>query len=78
MNPEYADKKEVLVKQIEADIKGTFFSADTKAHGLGWMTKEAWGSTTKILLDQDVMKQSIDVSAVFSDKFLEGANALKR
>jgi NitT/TauT family transport system substrate-binding protein len=77
-NPEYGPKKDVLVKQIEADIKGTFFSADTKAHGLGWMTKEAWGSTTKILLDQDVMKQSIDVSAVFSDKFLEGANALKR
>jgi hypothetical protein len=42
------------------------------------MTKEAWGSTTKILLDQDVMKQPVDVSAVFSDKFLEGANALKR
>ena len=77
-NPEYGPKKDVLVKQIEADIKGTFFSADTKAHGLGWMTKEAWSSTTKILLDQDVMKQPIDVSAVFSDKFLEGANALKR
>ena len=42
-NPEYAPKKDVLVKQIEADIKGTFFSADTKAHGLGWMTKDALG-----------------------------------
>jgi len=28
-NPEYASKKDVLVKQIEADIKATFFSADT-------------------------------------------------
>jgi len=77
-NPEYGPKKDVLVKQIEADIRGTFFSADTKAHGLGWMTKEAWGNTTKILLDQGVMKQPVDVSAVFSDKFLESANALKR
>ena len=77
-NPEYAAKKDVLVKQIEADIKSTFFSADTKAHGLGWMTKEAWTSTTKILLSQSVMKQAISVDAVFNDKYLTAANALKR
>ena len=39
-NPEYAAKKDVLVKQIEADIKGTFFSPDTKTNGIGWMTKD--------------------------------------
>jgi NitT/TauT family transport system substrate-binding protein len=78
MNPEYADKKEVLVKQIEADIKGTFFSADTKAHGLGWMTKDAWSKTTQILLSQGAMPKAIDVDAAFNDKFLSGANALKQ
>lgn len=77
-NPEYAAKKDVLVKQIEADIKSTFFSADTKAHGLGWMTKDAWTSTTKILLSQSVMKQAISVDAAFNDKYLTAANALKR
>jgi NitT/TauT family transport system substrate-binding protein len=77
-NPEYAAKKEVLVKQIEADIKGTFFSPDTKAHGLGWMTNEAWANTTKILLSQNVMKQPIKVETAFDDKFLSAANTLKQ
>jgi NitT/TauT family transport system substrate-binding protein len=77
-NPEYAAKKDVLVKQIEADIKATFFSAETKANGLGWMTKDGWSKTTKILLDQGAMKQAINVDATFNDKYLIGANALKR
>src|SRR5215472_725703 len=33
-NPEYAPKRDVLVQQLEADIKSTFFSGETKAHGL--------------------------------------------
>jgi NitT/TauT family transport system substrate-binding protein len=77
-NPEYGPKKDVLVKQIQADIKGTFFSPDTKAHGLGWMTKDYWAKTTKILLSQGAMKQDIKVDAAFTDKFLTKANALKR
>jgi len=78
MNPEYASKKDVLVKQIEADVEHTFFSPDTKANGIGWMTKDAWEKTTKILLDQGAMKQPIKVEAAFDDKYLKGANALKR
>jgi NitT/TauT family transport system substrate-binding protein len=77
-NPEYAARKDVLVKQIEADIKATFFSAETKTNGLGWMTKDGWSKTTKILLDQGAMKQAINVDATFNDKYLIGANALKR
>lgn len=78
MNPEYGPKKDVLIKQIEADIKMTFFSPETKTNGLGWMNKATWESTTKILLDQGTMKQPIDISAAFTDKYLTGANALKR
>ena len=78
MNPEYASKKDVLLGQLEADIKGTFFSADTKTHGLGWMTKDGWSKTTKTLLDQNAMPKAIDVSAAFNDKYLSGANALKQ
>jgi len=77
-NPEYGPKKEVLVQQLEADIKGTFFSADTKANGLGWMTNDYWEKTTKILLDQGAMKQAIKVEAAFTDKYLAVAKPLKR
>jgi NitT/TauT family transport system substrate-binding protein len=77
-NPEYASKKDVLIKQIEADIKGTFFSPETKTHGLGWMTNEAWASTTKVLLDQAVMKEPIKAESTFDNKFLSAANAVKR
>ena len=66
------------MKQIEADIRGTFFSSDTKTHGIGWMTKTGWDNTIKILLDQGSMKQAIPVEAAFSDKYLASANALKR
>jgi NitT/TauT family transport system substrate-binding protein len=77
-NPEYAPKRDVLVQQIEADIKSTFFNNETKAHGLGWMTNDRWQQTVKILVDQGAMKQSIDPAGAFSDKFLSAANALKR
>jgi NitT/TauT family transport system substrate-binding protein len=77
-NPEYAPKRDVLVQQIEADIKSTFFNNETKAHGLGWMTNDRWQQTVKILVDQSAMKQSIDPAGAFSDKFLSTANALKR
>jgi NitT/TauT family transport system substrate-binding protein len=75
-NPEYAAKKDILIKQIEADVKSTFFSADTKAHGIGWMTKEKWASTAKTLLDQGAMTIAIDIDAAFSDKFVAGAKPL--
>ncbi len=77
-NPEYASKKDVLVKQIEADIKATFFSAETKANGIGWMTKAGWTSTDKILVEQGAMKQTINVDAAFTNKYLQAAQALKR
>jgi NitT/TauT family transport system substrate-binding protein len=77
-NPEYAAKKDVLVAQLQADIKSTFFSPDTKANGLGWMTTDYWEKTTKILLDQGAMKQAIKVDAAFTDKFLSGAKPLRR
>jgi NitT/TauT family transport system substrate-binding protein len=77
-NPELAAKKDVLVAQLQADIKSTFFSPDTKANGLGWMTKERWEATIKTLVDQSAMKQSIDAGAAFNDSFLTAAAAPKR
>jgi NitT/TauT family transport system substrate-binding protein len=77
-NPEYAAKKDVLVKQIEADIMSTFFGPDTKVNGIGWMTRANWEETVKILVDQGAMKQSTDPSAAFTVQFLTAAEALKR
>ena len=77
-NPEYAPKKDVLVKQIEADIKYTFFSNETKTHGLGWMNVDTWQKTVKLLVDQGAMKVTIDPAKAFADKYLTKSNPLKR
>ncbi len=77
-NPEYATKKDVLVGQLKADIKGTFFSPDTKTGGIGFMTTDKWAQTIKLLVDQGTMKTSIDPATAFTDKFVTAAQALKR
>lgn len=68
--PGYADKKDVLLAQIKADIASTFTSEDTKEHGLGWMTKTQWEATLKTLTDQGVLKTTPSADDVFTDKFL--------
>jgi NitT/TauT family transport system substrate-binding protein len=77
-NPEYAQKKDVLVGQLQADIKRTFFSADTQANGIGWMTAGTWQKTVNTLVDQGAMKQRIDVAQAFNDKYLTAAKPLKQ
>ena len=68
--PGYAEKKDVLLAQLKADIASTFTSDDTKAHGLGWMTQGQWAETLKTLSDQGVLKSVPAVESVFTDKFL--------
>ncbi len=70
--PGYAEKKEVLLAQLKADIASTFTSQDTKLHGLGWMTKEQWEQTLKTLSDQGELKTVPAVESVFTVKFLGG------
>jgi NitT/TauT family transport system substrate-binding protein len=77
-NPEYAQKKDVLVAQLEADAKHTFFGPDTKTHGIGWMTEDKWQKTVNTLLDQSALKQTIDPAKAFSDKFIGAANPMKQ
>ena len=77
-NPEYADKKDVLVKQIKADVDHTFFSKDTQQNGIGWMNEDTWKQSIKLLVDQGAMKQSIDAAKVFNVKFLAAAKPLKK
>ena len=68
--PGYAEKKDVLLAQINADIASTFTSPETKEHGLGWMTETQWEETLKTLTDQGVLKTALPADSVFTDKFL--------
>jgi NitT/TauT family transport system substrate-binding protein len=77
-NPEYGPKKDVLVKQINADIKYTFFSSETKTNGIGWMDKATWEKTVKILVDHGGMKSTIDAEKAFTAKYLGPAKPLKQ
>ena len=78
MNPEYTGRRDVLVKQIQADIDKTLFSAETKEHGIGAMTSATWASTVKTMVDQGALKQAIDPAAAFTNRFVEGGNPLKK
>jgi NitT/TauT family transport system substrate-binding protein len=70
-NPEYAGKKEeVLLAQLQADIASTFSSDETKAHGLGAMSKEEWIKTLSVLQQQGALKAPVDVGSVYNSSFL--------
>jgi NitT/TauT family transport system substrate-binding protein len=69
--PGYEGKQDVLLAQLKADIAATFTSDDTKAHGLGWMTKERWQQTLQVMTDQGALKSAPPIDGVFTDAFLE-------
>ena len=77
-NPQYAQKRDVLIAQIDADVKHTFFSSDTLAHGIGSMDEDTWQKTVKTLVEQGAMKQTIDASNAFADKYLAAAKPVKQ
>jgi NitT/TauT family transport system substrate-binding protein len=68
--PGYAQKQDVLLRQLQADVRATFTSDDSKAHGLGWMSPEAWVKTVKVLKDQGALKVDIDPQELYTDQFL--------
>jgi NitT/TauT family transport system substrate-binding protein len=69
--PGYEGKEDVLLAQLKADIASTFTSDDTKAHDLGWMTKEQWQQTLQVMTDQGALKSVPSVDGVFTDAFLK-------
>jgi len=69
--PGYADKAPVLLAQIKADIGSTFSTDDTKAHGLGWMTKARWQTTVDTLSSQGALKGELAADTLFTDQFLQ-------
>ncbi len=69
-NPEVAEKKDVMMEQLAADMQFTFFSTDTKAHGLGWQSLPRWKYTIDILRDQGVITAALRPDDVFTNAFL--------
>jgi NitT/TauT family transport system substrate-binding protein len=69
--PEYANKQNVLVEQLEADIASTFSSDETKANGLGTMTEARWQKTLDVLQQQGPLKAKVETKDVFTDAFLK-------
>jgi NitT/TauT family transport system substrate-binding protein len=69
-NPEYAGKEDVLLAQLQADIDSTFSSDETKAHGLGAMSKAEWTKTLAVLQQQGALKKPVEVGSVYDASFL--------
>jgi NitT/TauT family transport system substrate-binding protein len=73
-----APPKDVLVKQLEADLKHTFLSNQTREHGIGWMTGEQWKETARVLAEQGVLNKPIDIDRAYDTSFLENADPPRR
>jgi NitT/TauT family transport system substrate-binding protein len=71
-NPEVAEKRDVMLKQLDADIKYTFTSDDTKANGLGWNPQKKWQATHDTLLRLNVIEKAVPtINSLYSNDFLK-------
>jgi NitT/TauT family transport system substrate-binding protein len=71
-NPEVAEKRDVMLKQLDADIKYTFTSDDTKANGLGWNPQKKWQATHDTLLKLNVIEKAVPtINSLYSNDFLK-------
>jgi NitT/TauT family transport system substrate-binding protein len=69
-HPDLAPKRDVLLRQLEADVRSTFTSADTKAHGLGWNPPGRWQVTHGTLLRLGVIEQPAS-GLLYTNEFLK-------
>ncbi len=77
-NPEYKSRRDVLLAQLKADIASTFFSADTKAHGIGTFTDARWQQTADTLKSQGALARSVDVAGGFDNRFVAATDPQHR
>jgi len=77
-NPEYKGKEDTLLKQIEADIKMTFFSDYTKTNGIGAISPVQWRETAQVLQEQGVLPANFNATIGFNSSFVEKSSPLKR
>jgi NitT/TauT family transport system substrate-binding protein len=78
-NPEYKGKEDVLLAQLKADLAQTFFSADSKTHGVGWIDPGRWAATAAMLHDfGGGLSDTAKADDGFDMKFLSAAEAVKQ
>ena len=77
-NPEYKGKEETLLKQLNADIKSTFFSGYTKQHGIGVISDKQWRETAQVLQEQGMLPANFNPAGGFNSSFAEKSDPLKR
>ena len=77
-NPEYKGKEETLLMQLDADIKSTFFSPNTKQHGIGAISDKQWNATAQVLKEQGMLPADFNAAGGFDASFVEKSGALKR
>ncbi len=72
-NPEYANRRNVLIAQLKADIAKTFTSDATREHGLGYMSDSTAKATIDMLVEQKMIPAPIDASKAFDNQFIQDA-----
>lgn len=77
-NPEYKGKKDMLLAQLRADLDFTFFSEQTRTHGIGWIDPTLWRSSATLFKEQGALAPSFDDTQGFETRFLQKAQPLKR
>jgi NitT/TauT family transport system substrate-binding protein len=77
-NPEYKGKEDTLLKQINADIKSTFFSDYTKTNGIGAISPAQWKDTAQVLQEQGQLPANFNATVGFNSSFVEKSSPLKR
>jgi ABC-type nitrate/sulfonate/bicarbonate transport system substrate-binding protein len=77
-NPEYKSQRAVLLAQLQADIKGTFFSADTKSQGLGTITAARWSETIHMLQSEGQLPKSAAPKGGFDNRFVAASYPMGR
>jgi hypothetical protein len=64
--------RNVLLAQLDADIKHTFTNASTGKCGLGYMDPDRWQSTLDVLVTQKVISNAPKLEDVYTNKFVGG------
>lgn len=77
-NPEYKGKEDILLEQLNFDISHSFFSANTVAHGIGWISPNQWAATVKLLKKEGGLPANASTSAGFTDEFVDAADPERR
>jgi NitT/TauT family transport system substrate-binding protein len=73
-----APPKDVLLKQLEADLEHTFLNAQTKEHGIGWMSGDQWRETARVLAGQGVLDKPAEIDGAYDTRFLQQADPPRR